>query len=60
MLHQQRTFHASATAALGVEEFRDPVSRQQRDQEPVGRSWSARELRRKSYEDLHKLWCVCL
>jgi large subunit ribosomal protein L47 len=41
-----------------LDAFRDPVDRQIRGSEQVGRPWSVKALRRKSYDDLHKLWYV--
>eukprot|EP00903_Cladosiphon_okamuranus_P010183 g9642.t1 len=42
----------------GLEEFRDPEIVKAGDVPIVGRSWTVPELRRKSFEDLHKLWFV--
>ncbi|CAN0195824.1 unnamed protein product [Laminaria digitata] len=42
----------------GLEEFRDPEIVKAGDVPIVGRQWTVPELRRKSFEDLHKLWFV--
>lgn len=49
----------TSPAARGLEEFFD-VPGKDGAAPSAGRSWLARELRQKSWDDLHKLWYVLL
>jgi len=51
-------FTRTMPMAMPLEDFRDPVPRMDRMREIVGRQWSVKEIRRKSYDDLQKLWLV--
>ncbi|KAE9467356.1 hypothetical protein C3L33_00733, partial [Rhododendron williamsianum] len=60
----QTSAAAASTARSGynpLEEFFE-ADRSPDDDKPVvyGRSWKASELRVKSWDDLHKLWCVLM
>jgi hypothetical protein len=53
-----QSFTTSSRVCMGLEEFRDSVTLEERFKNDVGRSWTVKECRRKSFEDLHRLWCV--
>mmetsp|Transcript_1049 Transcript_1049/g.1308 ORF Transcript_1049/g.1308 Transcript_1049/m.1308 type:complete len:143 (+) Transcript_1049:59-487(+) len=57
-LNYVKEFHSSRRR-FGLEEFFDSRNRFKVRENPVaGRGWEASELRRKSFDDLHKLWFV--
>lgn len=51
-------FHSS-TSVQGLEEFLE-TPLQEGDKPRTGKDWKAADLRRKSWDDLHKLWYVLL
>jgi len=44
----------------GLREFLDILPEGGQDKVVTGRAWLAAELRLKSFDDLHRLWFVCL
>lgn len=51
------SFHSSGGAVRGFEEFYD-VTKGPNDVVASGRAWTVSDLRRKDFDDLHKLWWV--
>lgn len=57
-IQTNQCFHSSA-CAHGLEEFFE-TPLQEGDKPRTGKEWKAADLRRKSFDDLHKLWYVLL
>ncbi|KAJ1426052.1 mitochondrial 39-S ribosomal protein L47 (MRP-L47)-domain-containing protein [Ochromonadaceae sp. CCMP2298] len=53
---QVSMFHSSNGAVRGFEEFFD--TKGEKEVVSTGRAWTVADLRRKSFDDLHKLWYV--
>jgi hypothetical protein len=53
-------FHSGSKSLKGFHDFFDPVDPNGKPGSYIttGRSWTAADLRRKSFDDLHKLWFV--
>ncbi|KAJ2503256.1 54S ribosomal protein L4 mitochondrial [Coemansia sp. RSA 1972] len=58
-LSSRRTLQSSFVGR-GLEEFFEAGQRLPVEKMSTGRSWSASELRQKSWEDLQKLWYIVL
>ena len=56
-LQSQSGFHSSSKACMGFDEFFDQKEKPG-DEVVTGRAWTAADLRRKSFDDIHKLWFV--
>ena len=52
------SFHSSRSVSFGFEEFSEPTKSKPTDVFVSGRSWTVSDLRRKNFDDLHKLWYV--
>lgn len=54
---QKSNFHVSRSISKDFDAFMDPPKKPNEVMQ-VGRAWTMADLRRKSFEDLHKLWFV--
>jgi len=55
---KSKSFHSSRAVSFGFEEFVEPAKTKPTDVFVAGRSWTVSDLRRKNFDDLHKLWYV--
>lgn len=55
---RKQSFHSSRVASFGFEEFMEPTKSKATDVFVSGRSWTVADLRRKNFDDLHKLWFI--